>query len=85
MYKKLATDIALNEENLLLNQKRFDSGLGTSLEVIDAQLSLERVKIEREVTLFNYYSAMTDLYIAVGEPMTIINIWNNKETQNADN
>ena len=41
-YDKIKTNIELAKENLRLNEKRFETGLGTSLEVIDAQLSLEK-------------------------------------------
>ena len=78
-YQKLAATLELGEENVRLNQKRFQTGLGTSLEVIDAQLSLEKNKIESLVSLYDYYQALTDLYVATGQPEKMLTIWNDKE------
>lgn len=78
-YKKLLPTINLAEENLRMNEKRFETGMSTSLEVIDARLSLEKDRIERLVSLLNYYKSLTDLYLAAGNPAEIINVWNLKE------
>lgn len=76
-YEKLTATIALATENLRQNEKRFHTGLSTSLEVIDARLSFERVEIERYVSLFEYYRALSDLYLASGTPLDVLNIWSN--------
>jgi outer membrane protein len=81
MYEKLAADVALAEENYRVNEKRFQTGLGTSLEVVDARLGWEKSQLERLSTLQEYYKALTDLYTAVGEPNEIFTIWNNRGNQ----
>lgn len=78
-YHKLLTNIALAKENLRLNEKRFETGLGTSLEVIDAQLSLEKNLIESKNALFEYYKSLSELYFITGNPENVLTIWNKKE------
>lgn len=77
--QKLQADMALAEENVRLNEKRFQTGLGTSLEVIDARLSLEKIQVERLKTLFDYNLAVVDLYTATGNLQKFIDTWKNKE------
>ncbi|MDD4052095.1 MAG: TolC family protein [candidate division Zixibacteria bacterium] len=74
-YRKLAANVALGEENLRVNESRFRTGLGTSLDVIDARLSLEKNQVERLLSLFDYLKSMTDLYTAVGEPRQVLTLW----------
>ena len=81
MYEKLGADASLAEENYRVNEKRFKTGLGTSLEVVDARLGWEKSELERLSTLQEYYKALTDLYTAVGEPNEIFTIWNNRGIQ----
>lgn len=78
-YQKLEASVALAEESVRLNDKRFQTGLGTSLEVIDAQLSLEKNRIERLTSLYDYYKSLTDLLVATGHPGDIITTWNGEE------
>ena len=75
-YKKLNSTLDLAKENLRQNDKRFHSGLGTSLEVIDAQLSLEKVKLDRLSSLYNYFGFMSDLYTSNNNIDELIRIWN---------
>ncbi|MGD9487118.1 MAG: TolC family protein [Calditrichaceae bacterium] len=81
-YIKLKSDIALAKENLRLNEKRFETGLGTSLEVIDANLSLQKSQIERLLSLHNYYQSMSSLYTAAGNPIQLLEFWNSEGVQN---
>jgi outer membrane protein TolC len=74
-YQKLATNIELTEENLRMCNRRFEEGYGTSLEVIDANLELQGEKIKRLATLYNYYKAITEFYVAVGEPNRVIDLF----------
>jgi outer membrane protein TolC len=78
-YRKLESNKKLGEENLRVNTKRFETGLSTSLEVIDAQLSLEKILIDRESSLYDYYKSVADLYQAAGVPQKVLTIWNAKE------
>ncbi len=75
-YNKLEKTKELAEENLRLNDKRFQSGMGTSLEVIDAQLSCEKVKIDMLQSLYDYYKSLTDLFVATGNAEEILHVWN---------
>lgn len=76
-YLRASADLALARENVRLNEKRFHTGLGTSLEVIDARLMLEKNEIERLRDLYHYYLAMSDLYLATGHPENMLKIWQN--------
>lgn len=78
-FNKLESSLELARESLRLNEKRFETGVGTSLEVIDAQLSLEKIEVQRLVSLKNYYQSLSDLYLAVGEPLEILKVWNKSE------
>lgn len=75
-YISLQNDLDLATENLRVNEKRFESGYGTSLEVIDASLSLEKVEIDRLVALYGYYEALTNIYMSCGNPGQVIKILN---------
>ena len=74
-YQMLAANIDLAKESLRQNEKRFLTGLGTSLEVIDARLSLEKSQIERLNALYEYYKAYNDLLVATGNVKKFMNIW----------
>lgn len=76
-YNKLQASLNLAKENFRQNSKRFNSGLGTSIEVIDARLTLEKIEIDIYKALYNYYSAITDLENASGNVKSILNVWNN--------
>lgn len=75
-FTKLISTLKLAEENYRQNSKRFNSGMGTSLEVIDARLALEKIEIDRNIALFNYYSAIADLENASGKSIELLKIWN---------
>jgi len=78
-YFKLDANIKLADENFRLTSARFQTGLGTSLDVIDAELTLEKNLIERQVSLCDYYKALNELCLASGNPKKYLEIWNNKE------
>lgn len=73
-YKKLETNINLAEENLRFNSSRFSTGLGTALDVIDAELVLEKNQFEKKLTLYEYYKTLNELYTITGEPENILEI-----------
>jgi outer membrane protein TolC len=77
-YEKLEKNKNLAEENFRVSTKRFGTGLSTSMEVIDAQLSLEKILLDRENTIFEYYKSLTDLYLAAGDPQRILTTWQTK-------
>ena len=78
-YFKLQTNRSLAAENLRLMDKRFQTGLGTSLDVIDAHLILEKDEIESKNSLFDYYRSMMELCTSTGCPEKVLEIWNSKE------
>lgn len=78
-YFRNKTTVALAVENLRLNEKRFETGLGTSLEVVDANLAFEKALLDSESSLFEYYSNLTELYSAAGNPRNVLTILKNKE------
>lgn len=75
-YEKSNSTIILARENLRLNEKRFDSGLGTSLEIIDAHLSLEKAEIDSKASLYDYYKSLNELYKSTGNMNEFVKIWN---------
>ncbi len=75
-YLKLELDLQLAKENLRVNEKRFESGLGISLEVIDAQLSLEKTELDRIINLYQYYQTLAKIYETVGTPIKILDLYN---------
>jgi outer membrane protein TolC len=80
-YFKLKTNIALSTENLRLMDKRFQTGLSTSLDVIDAELICEKDQVESKNSLFDYYRSMTELYASTGSPEKVVEIWKSKESK----
>lgn len=75
-YDKLETNISLAEENLRLTTGRFQTGLSTSLDVIDAELVLEKNLIERKISLYDYYKSLNEIYLTSGTPLNFLKIWN---------
>jgi outer membrane protein len=71
-YLALASDCTLAGETSRQCKSRFVSGYGTSLEVIDANLTVERNRIERLVSLYDYYKSMAELFTAAGNPQALI-------------
>ncbi len=63
------------EENLRLNRKRYDTGLGTSLEVIDAELSLQAILLQRSQALVDYHSSLFALCQTMGDPSAYLRFW----------
>lgn len=76
-YHKLISSLELAKENLRQNEKRFETGMGTSLEVIDAHLSLEKVELERSTILYQYYLTLANLYLQLGKTQDFFKVWNN--------
>jgi outer membrane protein TolC len=74
-YFRLEADKELAAENMHLCKSRFESGYGTSLEVIDANLVTERNEIDRLTALYEYWKATADLLTATGRTATIIDMF----------
>lgn len=74
-YEKLQRTLVLARENLRLMTNRFATGMASSLDVIDAQLIVEKNEVESKESLYQYYTALTDLYTAIGNPQKMITLW----------
>jgi outer membrane protein TolC len=77
-YLKMASHQQLAQESVRLYEKRFETGLSTSLEVIDSRLVLEKIILERTQSLFDFYHTMADFYVATGRPQDFIALWNGR-------
>jgi outer membrane protein TolC len=73
-YRKLQPTIALARKNYEITEKRFREGMAKSTDVIDARLLYEKAQIEAYHTLYDYYVALSDLYLATGNPEKLLNI-----------
>lgn len=76
-YLKMKPTVELAAKNLQINEKRFQEGLSKSIDVIDAQLLNEAMQVERLKSLYDYYIALADLYLATGNPEKVISLLNN--------
>lgn len=59
--------LELGQENLRVRTRAFEEGLATSLDVVDARLSLSRVELERLAAAYEFDVALADLLEACGE------------------
>jgi outer membrane protein len=64
--------LSLAESELAQAKRRYQSGVGTSIEVTDAQTRLERARENRVAALFNYNLARIDLSSATGTIQQVI-------------
>ena len=76
-YRKMKPTIALAAKNLEINEKRFREGLSKSIDVIDSRLLYEGVVLERLKSLYDYYTALAELYLATGNPEKVVEMLNN--------
>jgi len=73
-YLKSAPTEKLAKKSLDIMHKRFTEGLGISTDVLDAQLLYAATKTERQMSLYLYYMALNQLYMAAGVPEKFIEI-----------
>ena len=73
-YLKMEPTVELARKNLEINEKRFREGLSKSTDVIDARLLYEGAEVERLKSLYDYYIALTDLYLATGNAHKAVEI-----------
>ena len=73
-YESLQSSIELTEENLKLYQKSFKEGLATSIEVIDAELALEKVNLDQLKAIYEYNVAYAKLVDICNLSKHLINI-----------
>ncbi len=64
-----STDAALEfaDEYVRVRSRAFEEGLSTSVDVVDAQLALSRVKIERLTALYNFDVSLANLLEVSGQ------------------
>lgn len=65
------------EENIRLNARRFDEGLGTSLELIDAQLSWKAIMLKRAQAMHERAIAVLSLHALQGDAAAFLRDWTN--------
>jgi outer membrane protein TolC len=66
-YQSLETTVALAQESLRSERKAFESAVGTSLDVVDAELSLSRAQVDRLTALYDLDLALAQLLEASGQ------------------
>ena len=71
-YHKMKPTVALAAKNVEINETRFQEGLSKSIDVIDSHLLYEGVVLERLKSLYDYYIALTELYLATGNPEKVV-------------
>lgn len=77
-FEGLASSQKLALENVDLRVKAFNQGLGTSLDVVDAELFLADVKTQRAVAAFTYVNALGQLMGVSSSPETFFIYQNNQ-------
>ncbi len=73
-YLKMKPSVELARKNMEINEKRFEEGLSKSIDVIDSRLLYEGAELERLKSLYDYYIALTDLYLATGTPQKVVEL-----------
>jgi outer membrane protein TolC len=66
-YQSLQTTVALAQESLRSERKAYEAAVGTSLDVIDAELSLSRAQVDRLNALYDLDLALARLLEASGQ------------------
>ncbi len=87
-YESLAASRDLAEENLRLNRLSFTEGTASSVDVIDAQLALGKVRTEQFKALFDYAAALVSLTATAGnaeEAIQYLNVSGNGRNYNTGN
>jgi outer membrane protein TolC len=65
-YDSLQSSVDLAKENIRARNRSFEEGLATSLDVVDAQLSLSETRVERLLAAYNFDVALARLLEACG-------------------
>jgi outer membrane protein len=66
------TSLALSQEALRMANRRFETGAGTSLEVIDAQTSVVASRTGLAAALYTYRSSQVQLMRAMGQTESLL-------------
>lgn len=73
----------LASESLRAQETAFSNGLATSLDVLDAQLSLSRVRLGRLAALYAYHQALVRLFQASGDAGRILEYMELSDNENS--
>lgn len=73
----------LASESLRAQETAFSNGLATSLDVLDAQLSLSRVRLGRLAALYAYHQALVRLFQASGDAGRILEYLELSDNENS--
>lgn len=60
-------NVSLNKENLRLTQTRFSAGMSTTMDIMDAELSLDKASNSYYSSISDYLTALAKLDLAVGK------------------
>lgn len=74
-YEALSHRISLAEENSRITGLRFDQGLATSLDVVDAHLGLEKSQVEQLQASADAWIALLELRWLEGNTQTFLSQW----------
>jgi outer membrane protein TolC len=74
-YQRLDAALALAGEQCRLNDKRYETGLGTSLEAVDAQVHLEALQLQRLAALRDFYLGILGLCQSSGDAEAFLRFW----------
>lgn len=77
-YEGLRSSKQLAKETVQLRTKAFNQGLGTSLDVVDAELFLSSVETQRAVAAYNYVVALGKLFAVSSRPKAFFDCQNNQ-------
>jgi outer membrane protein TolC len=66
-YQSLETTLALAQESLRSEQKAYAAAVGTSLDVVDAELALSRARVDRLTALYDLDVGLARLLEASGQ------------------
>ena len=66
-YQSLETTLALALESLRSEQKAYEAAVGTSLDVVDAELALSRARVDRLTFLYDLDVGLARLLEASGQ------------------
>ncbi|NUM82383.1 TolC family protein [bacterium] len=66
-YKASEKIVVQGEKNLLLAEGRFDTGIGSAIEVTDANLSLANARIDRTTALYQYQVELSKFKRTIGK------------------
>jgi outer membrane protein TolC len=65
-FESLEASRALADENLRARNRAFEEGLATSLEVVDARLAQQKIRLERLAAAYAFVDALAELLEASG-------------------